>query len=279
MTLRARYAGGGALSGQHKSPFKGSSLEFSQHRQYSPGDEIRRLDWKIYGRSDRFYIKQYQEETNLRAFSVLDTSDSMDFSSGEMSKFSYASHLASALTYLLIRQKDSAGLITFSENLGEFIAPRNYKGHMKHIIQTLENVKPSGKTDLAASAREIGRFIKKRSLLIFFSDLYGDPEETIRILKYFSYMKNDIIVFHILDPLEISLDLKDEVEFIDMEGGGRLKTRPEVISKEYTKRLKKHFSTLERGMLAHSIQYCRLSSDTPLEKALSIFMEERRKIL
>lgn len=189
MTLRARYVAEGFISGLHQSPLKGASLEFAQHRQYAPGDELRYLDWKVYARTDRFYIKQFQEETNLRGYCIIDTSSSMGYSSGEVTKLEYASYLSAAITYLMIRQRDSAGLITYSQKVDNFIPPRNFKAHLQHVLDKLDGLEPAGKTDFHRSFSEIGRRIKKRSLLVLFSDLLEEADSLIKALNFFSILK------------------------------------------------------------------------------------------
>ncbi len=277
MTLRARYIAEGYVSGLHQSPLKGSSLEFAQHRQYVPGDEFRNLDWKVYGRTNRFYVKQYQEETNIRCYNVIDRSKSMGFSSGELTKLEYASYFCAALTYLLISQGDSAGLISYSRGYDDIIPPRNFRAHMHFIMDRLENLNPSGKTDFEKPFYKIGKLIKKRSLLIVFSDLLDDPDKVIKSLKYFPYLKNDLIVIQILDPAELKLEEHGEVEFVDMETGERLKTRPDVIKKEYKKKMEAFLEKLERGLKAHSIDYYRFTTDMYIDRALSRFIEGRKR--
>ena len=267
----------GYISGLHQSPYKGHSLEFAQHRQYTFGDSLKYLDWKIYGRTDRFYVKQFQEETNLRGYCVIDTSSSMDYASGEVSKLEYASYLAAAITYLMIKQRDSAGLITFSENIEEFVPPRSHQAHMHQVMNKLEKLPVNKKTDFSNSFNQIGRKIKKRSLLVIFSDFLEEPEKLIRALKYFPYRKNDVIAFNILDPDEINLPHEGSVEYIDSESSARFKTRPAVIRKEYQKKIKEHLKILENSMRNHGIDYYSLTTDIPLDKAFSRFIEGRKR--
>jgi uncharacterized protein (DUF58 family) len=279
MSLRARYVADGVISGLHQSPFRGGSLEFAQHRQYSPGDELKHIDWKVYGRTDRFYIKQYDEETNLRGYCILDVSKSMGYASQEVTKLEYASYLSAAITYLMIRQRDSSGLITFSNKVKEFIPPRNFKAHMQHVMNQLDYLKPSGKTNFIKSFNEIGRRIKKRSLLVLFSDLLEEPESLIKALKYFPYLKNDLIVFHILDPEELNLNQVGQVEYIDIELQTKLRTQPEVIRKEYRKNINEYLRNIEMNLRSHNIDYYRFTTDTPLDAAVSQFMEGRKRVV
>ncbi|MGM0442533.1 MAG: DUF58 domain-containing protein, partial [Elusimicrobiota bacterium] len=238
MTLRARYVAEGVISGLHQSPYRGSSLEFAQHRQYVPGDELKYLDWKVYGRTDRYYVKQFQEETNLRGYCILDSSASMGYKSNlsDVTKLEYATYLAAAFTYLMIKQRDAAGLITFNDKIRDYIPPRNFNEHMHLIMDKLENLKSENTTDLPKVLKMIGKRIKKRSLLVIFSDFLSPPEPLIKALKYFPFLKNDVIVFHILDPEELKLSHSGPVIYRDLESGGKIKTRPEVIRREYKKK-------------------------------------------
>lgn len=279
MTLRAKYVAEGYMSGLHQSPFKGASLEFSQHRQYVRGDELKYLDWKIFGRTNRFYVKQFQEETNLRGYCILDVSSSMGYASGPVTKLEYSTYLSAAIAYMMIGQQDSAGLVTFAERVREFLPARNYKAHLQNILSKLDELEPEGKTDFMRSLNEIGKKINKRSLLVLFSDLFDEPDYIIKTLKFFPYLKNDLIVFHVLDPEEIYLNKSGLYEFRDMETGEILRTRPDVIRKEYTKRINKYFADLETGLRSHNIDYYRITTDMTLDKAVLKFMEGRRRRL
>ncbi|MFC2060945.1 DUF58 domain-containing protein [Elusimicrobiota bacterium] len=279
MTLRAKHVAEGLVSGMHQSPYKGASLEFAQHRQYVPGDEFKYIDWKVYGRTDRFYVKQFQEETNLRGYNVIDVSSSMGYTSGEVTKLEYASYLSAAITYLMIKQRDSAGLITFDKKIREFIPPRNFRAHMQLVMDKLDALKPDGETDFPGSFGEIGRRIKKRSLLIIYSDFLEDPELLLKALKFFPYLKNDVIIFHLLDPEEVNLKQAGQVEYVDMETGGKLRTQPEVIRKEYRKNIKRFLEQVETGLRSHGIDYYRITTDTTLDQAIFKFMEGRKKVM
>lgn len=279
MSLRARYVAEGYISGLHQSPYRGSSLEFAQHRQYSPGDELKYLDWKVYGRTDRFYVKQYHEDTNLRGYCIIDSSRSMGYTSKQVTKLEYSKYLSAALTYLMIKQRDSAGLINFNQGIEDFIPPRNFKAHMQLVMDKLEDIEARRNTDFQKSFSEIGRRIKKRSLLILFSDLIDEPDKIIKSLKFFPYLKNDLIVFHILDPEEINLTREGDIEYIDMETGEKIKTRPQIIRKDYQKKINEYLKRIERGLRSHEIDYYRATTDMSLDRTISMFMEGRKKIL
>ncbi|MFH1415583.1 MAG: DUF58 domain-containing protein [Elusimicrobiota bacterium] len=279
MTLRARYVAEGYTGGLHQSPFRGASLEFAQHRQYAPGDELKYIDWKIFARTDRYYVKQFQEETNLRGYSIIDTSSSMGYTSSDVTKLEYATYLSAAITYLMIKQHDSAGLITFGDSIGDFIPPRNFSAHLQHVLEKLDGLRPSGRTDFHKSFDHIGKRITKRSLLVVFSDLLEDTDILTKALKFFPYLKNDLIVFHILDPEEINFRQSGPVEYHDMETRGRVRTYPEIIRKEYRKNIKAYLKNIELNLRSHNIDYCRITTDMTLDKALSKFMEGRKKIL
>jgi uncharacterized protein (DUF58 family) len=293
MTLRARYAAEGSIAGLHQSPLKGSSLEFSQHRPYSYGDELKHLDWKVYGRTNKFYVKQFREETNIRGYCLIDRSNSMGYSSGagrsgqsglsdlsdKVSKLEYASYLSAAISYLMIKQGDSVGMLTFGGDIDDYIPPRNFKAHLQFILQKLDNLKPAGKTDFKKVFKSAGKQIKKRGLFIIFSDLLEEPQTVIKALKYFPYMKNDVIVFHILDKEEIELSSGGTIEYKDMETGRKILTRPDIIRPDYRRRFKDYLEELETGLRAHTIDYHLVTTDTALDNAISGFMAKRKKLI
>ncbi len=275
MLLRARFVVEGFIAGLHQSPFKGFSLEFAQHRQYSRGDELKHLDWKVYARTDRFYIRQYQEETNLKGYILLDTSASMGYGSRGISKLQYGCYLASSLAYLMLRQQDSAGLITFSSNINTCIPPWANRQHLSVILDELEKITPQGKTDIGHIFQKLGKYIKKRGLVIFISDLFDDSERVIKALKYFRYRKNEVIVFHLLDPAEKELPFTDSVLFEDMEKGIQIISHPDIIRKEYKNLLNNFIEKYKLSCRGSGIDYCLMNTSVPLDKALSTYLAKR----
>jgi len=226
MSLRARLVVEGYIIGQHKSPFHGFSVEFAEHRAYGPGDEIRHVDWKLFAKTDRYFVKQYEEETNLRSYIILDTSRSMDYKSGSVSKLEYGNYLAAALSYLMLNQQDGVGLVLFDNKIQKFLPPRSIPSQINAILTHLDNVGPGEDTNIGIVLHEMAERIKKRGLVILISDLLDEPDTIIGGLKHFRHNKQEIIVFHILDRKELEFDFNDRTRFKDYE--------------KFTKKLFKH---------------------------------------
>ncbi|MDP6229131.1 MAG: DUF58 domain-containing protein, partial [Candidatus Marinimicrobia bacterium] len=237
MALRARLVVEGYIIGQHKSPYHGFSVEFAEHRAYGPGDEIRHVDWKLYGKTDRYYVKQYEEETNLKVYILLDISRSMKYTSKTVSKLDYASYLSAALSYLMLNQRDGTGLILFDEKIQTFIPPRSTSSHLNTILKHLEKPKLGSDTEIGSVLHEMAERIKKRGLIILISDLMDDQESVLSGLKHFRHNKQEVILFHILDRKEMDFDFNARTRFKDMESGSLLTTEPWQIKSSYKKRI------------------------------------------
>ena len=278
MLLRARFVVEGFIAGLHQSPYRGFSLEFAQHREYSPGDETKHVDWKVYGRKDRYYVKQYQEETNLKAYILLDRSASMGYGREGMSKLQYGSYLAASLAFLMLKQQDSVGLATFDERIKRYIPPRQSKGHLSLILEELENLVSSSRTGINCCLQELGQYTKRRGLIILISDLFDEQEEVIKALKYFRFKKHEVIVFHLLDHAELELPFTSVLWLQDMENGKRVLTHPEVIREKYKNVVKEFIETYKLSCLRSDIDYCLIDTKTPLDFALGAYLA-RRKML
>ena len=239
MALRARLVVEGYIIGQHKSPYHGFSVEFAEHRAYGPGDEIRHVDWKLYGKTDRYYVKQYEEETNLKAYILLDTSRSMKYTSGTVTKLDYASYLSAALTYLMLNQQDGTGLILFDEKIQKFIPPRSTPSYLNTILKNLEKPTFGSDTDIGLVLHEMAERIKKRGLVILISDLMDDQEAVLSGLKHFRHNKQEVILFHILDRKELDFKFNTRTRFKDMESASQLTTEPWQIKSSYKKRIQR----------------------------------------
>ena len=230
LELKARLIVEGFLLGLHRSPYHGFSIEFSQHRPYMPGDAPKDIDWKVYGKTDRFFVKQYEEETNLKCNILLDTSKSMSYSSkGNISKLEYASYLVASLSYLMIKQKDAVGLTLYSEQINKTLTPKASNSYLKEILFALNSVEPAGKTETANCLSGIAESIKRRGLVIIISDFFDEPDKVLSALKHFRFKKNEVIVFHILDPLELNFAFDRDSIFIDMETAEEMTTQPRQI--------------------------------------------------
>ena len=237
MALRARLVVEGYIIGQHKSPYHGFSVEFAEHRAYGPGDEIRHVDWKLYGKTDRYYVKQYEEETNLKAYILLDTSRSMKYTSGKVTKLDYGSYLSAALSYLMLKQHDGIGLILFDKKIKKFIPPRSTSSHLNTVLLHLEKPEFGSDTAIGTVLHEMAERIKKRGLVILISDLMDDSESILSGLKHFRHNKQEVILFHILDRNELDFEFSTRTRFKDMESGSQLTTEPWHIKKTYKERI------------------------------------------
>ncbi len=278
MELKARMVVEGFIAGMHKSPYHGFSVEFAEHRQYMPGDNIRDIDWKVYAKSDRYYIKQYEEETNLKAYLLLDCSASMKYTSGGTVKFDYASTLASALSFLMLKQRDAVGLVTFDEQIRRYIPPRSKSGHLHILLQELANTGPSEKTDIAATLHEMAERISRRGLIILFSDLLDEPDKIISGLKHFRHKKHEMIVFHVLDPRERDFAFPREAIFKDLETGEEITTLPWQIKKHYA-RLTQEFSDYIAAECRQSrIDYHLIDTSVPFDLAMYAFLAKRERL-
>ena len=277
MSLRARYVVEGMLSGMHKSPYRGYSVEFAQHREYTPGDEIRRIDWKAFGKFDRYFVKEYEEETNLRATIFLDASASMAYSSGELSKFDYGCYLAASLAYLMLRQGDYVGLVTFGAEVQRYIPPRSGLSHLQALMHQLEETEPSGETHLDQALREIAGKINKRGMILVISDLFDTPEEVLKTLKFFRHRRNDVMVFHVLDHNELEFPFDRLTMFEDIEAPTvRILAEPKAIREAYLQQLQAFIEDYRQSCRRDAIDYNCFPTDTPLDIALSRYLARRQ---
>jgi len=279
MELVARLVVEGFITGLHKSPYHGFSVEFAEHRQYMPGDEIKHIDWKVYGRTDRYYIKQFEEETNLKSYIILDASRSMAYSSnGKMTKLEYASYIAAALAYLMVQQRDAVGLSVFDEKIRTYMPPHASKSYLKEILRHLELLEGSSKTGTAQSLHEIAERIKRRGLVIILSDLFDKPNEVTAAFKHFRHKKNEVIVMQVLDPLERSFAFGSDAVFKDMETAEELTTQPYHIQKAYQQEMRKFIESYKKECREHNIDYVLLDTATPFDVGLFEYLGKRQKM-
>ena len=278
MALRARLVVEGYIIGQHKSPYHGFSVEFAEHRAYGPGDEIRHVDWKLYGKTDRYYVKQYEEETNLKAYILLDTSRSMKYTSGTVTKLDYASYLSAALTYLMLNQQDGTGLILFDEKIQKFIPPRSTPSYLNTILKNLEKPTFGSDTDIGLVLHEMAERIKRRGLVILISDLMDDQEAVLSGLKHFRHNKQEVILFHILDRKELDFKFNTRTRFKDMESASQLTTEPWQIKSSYKKRIQRLQNDYKKQCREQLIDYVPLFTDQSLDIALNSYLNKRQKL-
>mgnify|MGYP003949708425 FL=1 len=277
LELRARVAVEGFLSGLHKSPHRGFSVEFNDYRHYQRGDDMRHLDWKLYARSDKFYIKQYEDETNVRCVILLDTSASMGYSSGGLSKLNYGVTLASALSYFIMRQRDAVGLITFDDQVREYIPAKCRQPHLMHILRTLSTVESGTKTDVVKPLTDLAASLTKKSIVILITDMLDDEERIINTLQNLRGMGNDIITFQIMDDAELNFPFNEASEFIDMENNESYITSPAAIRKAYLNNLNEFLSYCKKKCQSSGVDYCLLNTAEPLDEALTSYMSKRAK--
>ncbi len=277
LDLRARFIVEGFLSGLHNSPYHGFSVEFSEHRKYTPGDDIRQIDWGVYAKTDRFYIKKYQAETNLDAYLLVDGSASMDFATGgRMTKMDYAICLAAAFGYMMINQQDSVGLMTFDEKLRTFLPPKSKRSHLTNILATLARTKPAGETRLAEAIHQAAAKISKRSLIILLSDLLADQEEVLKALHHLKYCGHDLIIFQVLDYSEVAFDFDGQVSFEEPETGEEIQADPQGIRAAYLAELKRFIDEYRRQCQAVRADFVTVDNSMTFDKALLEFLIERK---
>ncbi len=279
MELRARLVVEGFITGLHKSPYHGFSVEFTEHRQYMPGDEIKHIDWKAYGKTDRYFIKQFEEETNLKSYIILDASKSMDYSSnGNLRKVEYASYIAAALSYLMVEQRDAVGLTIYDERVQTSLPPRATKSYLKQLLKELENLKPGNKTGTAESLHYVAEQIKRRGLVIILSDLFDDPVKVATAFKHFRHKGNEVIVMQVLDPMERSFAFGTDAVFKDMETKEELTTQPWHIQKAYQQSMKEFLDFYKKECRENNIDYVLLDTSMPFDKALFEYLNKRKRI-
>jgi uncharacterized protein (DUF58 family) len=276
LEVRARLVVEGFISGMHKSPYKGVSVEFAQHREYVPGDDIRFIDWKIFGRSERFYIKEFEEETNLRAWMFVDQSESMAYAhDGGMSKFDYAATAASALAFLLQQQSDAVGLSLFADQVMRSVPSSNTRQNLANLFQSLEQAKPDQKTRIGGVLQELSSSIRKRGVVMLFSDLFDDPDEVLRGIRSLGQRGHDVIVFHVLDRDELEFPFERMTMFEGLEQMPELLADPSALRDAYLAEIEAFTDKVRKGCLAQRADYVRLINDQPLDVALSSYLAAR----
>jgi len=276
LALRARWVVEGIMSGIHKSRAKGFSVEFEEHREYSPGDEIRRIDWKALGKFDRYFIKEYEDETNLRAYLVLDSSSSMNYASDGVTKFDYGCTLTASLAYLILKQQDAAGIVTFSDRIESFLPPRAKRDYMVQIVNALEQRRPGGDTNVGRILEDIAGQIKRRGLVILVSDLLDEPEQILKGLRLFRFKGNDVIVFHLLDQAELDLPFDGNILFEDLEQEDlKVIADPKAIRATYRQVVEEFIAQIRQQCHESVIDYQLISSSTPLDRALASYLSWR----
>ena len=275
--LLARFPMEGTVSGHHRSPHRGSSVEFAEYRNYVPGDDIRRLDWRVFARTDRYYLKEFEAETNLRCYVVLDCSGSMGFKGNNGIRFDYAKRLAATLSYLVINQGDAAGLVHANAKDNIEIPPRRNASHLQLILDSLNQASPKGETNLIPLLHELAEKARRRALVIILSDCFCDETELRDALQHLRFQKHDLALFHLLDPLELDFTFDRPVRFVDMEGSQSIVTEPATIRAEYQLQLTRFLKKIQTNCHEFNADYRQVTIDQPYDRVLADFLNERAR--
>src|SRR5256885_13557717 len=268
LELKARTIVEGFLSGLHRSPFKGFSVEFAEYRQYIPGDDLSTIDWKVYARSDRYYVKKFEEDTNLDCHLMLDVSGSMAYGAHGMTKFEYGACLAASLGYLMKRQRDAFGLTAFNETIVEMLPASARGGQLRNLLVSLQRLAPANQTDVSKPLHQLAGSLTKRGLVVLISDLLDDPEAVIRGLKHFQFRGSDVIVFQVLDPDELEFPFDRATRFEDLETNEEVMAVPGLVRDHYLQEIGQLIDAYRRDLGAAGIDYQLLRTTDPLELAL-----------
>ena len=279
LELKARTIVEGFLSGLHRSPFKGFSVEFAEYRQYIPGDDLATIDWKVYARSDRYYVKKFEEETNLDCHLMLDVSGSMGYGSHGITKFEYAACLAASLGYLMNRQRDAVGLTAFDDHAVAMLPASSRPGHLRALLVTLNRLTLGKETNLSKPLHQLAESLTKHGMVVLISDLLDDPEAVIRALKHFQYRGTDVIVFHVLDPDEIDFPFERATRFEDLETSEEIMAVPGAVRAHYLKEMGGLIDRYRRELGASGIDYQLVDTSQPLEIALLSYLSTRSRSL
>jgi uncharacterized protein (DUF58 family) len=275
LELQARLLVEGYLSGMHKSPYHGFSVEFAQHREYVPGDDIKHVDWKVYGRTGKYFLKQYEAETNLVLWLLVDVSESMQYASGPVSKYDYACMTAAALAYLTLQQQDSVGLVTFDDQVRRFVRPTTQPSHLKEIVHVLNQGTTKQKTSLAPIFHEVAERIARRGIVVVFSDMFDDVPALLAGLQHLRYKRHEVIVFHVMDGAELDFPFQEATLFRGLEELPELLTDPRSLRRGYLTEVRNFISELQRGCRGQNMDYVQLRTDAPLSVGLSSYLALR----
>lgn len=276
LALKARDLVEGFLTGMHKSPFKGFSIEFAEHRQYTPGDEIRHIDWRVFGKTDRYFIKEYEEETNLQAALVVDASGSMGFAGRGISKYDYAATVAASLGYLMLQQRDAVGLLVHDHEARHRLPPRANSKHWLRLVQTLEQTQPGGETALAPLWHQLAGQLRRRGLVILLSDCFDHLADLVLALRHFRHRRQEVILLHILAPEELEFPYTRWTEFRSLEDAGRHTLDPLALKQHYLQEFENFCRELRTQASDMQIDYHRMRTDEPIERALGYYLANRR---
>jgi uncharacterized protein (DUF58 family) len=276
LELLARTVVDGFINGLHHSPYFGLSVDFAEHRPYMPGDDVRRIDWRVYGRTDRFYVKEFEADTNANFVVLLDTSGSMNYGSGPVTKLDYGRFLAASLTYFSRQQRDRVGIATFTDRLVDFV-PASAK-HLEVVLHTIDRVEAGGSGSLEGPLLKVTEALARRSIVLLISDLYGEPDVIQRALGLLRARGHDVIVFHVLDPAELTFPFDEAAPFVDLETGERMPVVPETLRDEYRSQMNDHLAALSERLLHSQVDYQLFETTRPLDYALFEYLARRERM-
>lgn len=279
LELKARVVVEGYLQGLHRSPFRGLSVDFAEYRPYLPGDDPRTVDWKLLGRSDRTYVKRFEQETNLPCHLLLDVSASMDYGSAGITKLQYATYLCAALAWLLHAQRDAVGLMAFDTDVVEHVPPSARAGHLRTLFGALERLRPGQRSALRKPLDRLAAGITRRGLVVVVSDLLDDPDTVVDGLRHLRFRGMEVVVFHVMDPAERTFPFEQPARFRDPETGAEVLTSPRAVREAYLRQFEGACATYERDLRRHGIDYCPMPTSTPLEFALLAYFSARRRVM
>ena len=275
LDLRAQHIVEGFLSGLHRSPFFGQSVEFRQHREYVPGDDLRHVDWQVWARQDRLYVKQFEEDTNMRVNLLVDVSHSMKYGKGVFSKFEYAATLAVSIAWLVLKQQDAVGCMTFDDAVQSQTPTSSQKVQLNRIIASLESATPTNKTDLAAIFRRAAETFPRRGIMIVISDLFGDVQQMLKGLRILRQRGHDVLVLHVMDDDEIDFEFSGSMRFSDLESETKLNCNPKALRDGYLEALNEFLDEVRRGCAGSSVDYAMVRTSDPMDAALAQFLSRR----
>jgi uncharacterized protein (DUF58 family) len=279
LELRARRIVEGYVAGLHRSPYQGFSNEFAEHREYAPGDDLRYVDWKVFGKTDRFYLKQFEEETNLICYLLLDTSESMQYQGpgAPLSKLAYGQCAAAALAYLVLHQRDAVGLVTFDQEIRQLVRPSSSPTQLKQLLHVMEQATAARKTRTGPIFHDLAERLSRRGIVVIISDLFDDVDAMLAGLKHFRHRRHDVIIFHVLDPVEIDFPFQQVTMFKGLESLGDVVTEPRSLRAAYQKEVQSFVKRVQTGCRGQQIDYLTIRTDQPLDTVLSAFLSARKK--
>ena len=278
MELRARTIVEGFLIGLHRSPYQGFSVEFSEYRQYMPGDDTSLIDWKVYARSDRHYVKKFEEETNLECHVLLDVSGSMGYGSARVTKREYGSYLAASIAYLMTRQHDAVGLLVFADQILKHVPVSVRPGHLRRVLLTLDGLQSGRGTNLSQPLNRLADALSRRGMVVLISDLFDEPEQVIEGLRHLRFRGTDVVVFHVLDHAELTFPFERATRFRDLETDDEVMAVPSVIRKHYLKEMQDLIALYQRELRLAGIDYCLVDTSKPLDFALLSYLSARAQL-